>query len=255
MPGLPPPPSITVIGCGRFGRFLTEQLAPIVGAAVWDADPTRLGDLPAGARPVSWDEACAGEVLVLAVPIRALPALLDRLGKQVRPRSLVIDTASVKVWPMRWMRASLPGTVQILGTHPLFGPDSAPRGLDGQRLVLVPERVRYPHLVRRTLESLGLRCVETTAEGHDREIAETQALTHWIGRALERCGARPRDVDTLGYRRLLEILRYVENDSWELFEDLERWNPYARPVRQRFLEALAHLDDEIGDSDRGDSDR
>jgi hypothetical protein len=30
----------------------------------------------------------------------------------------------------------------------------------------------------------------------------------------------------------------VQNDSWQLFEDMNRFNAYAAPMRRRFLTAL-----------------
>jgi prephenate dehydrogenase len=76
-------------------------------------------------------------------------------------------------------------------------------------------------------------------------MAETQSLVHWIGRALARTGARPRDLDTTGYRRLLEILGYVTGDTWELFRDLQRWNPYAARARARLLASLSEIHREV----------
>jgi prephenate dehydrogenase len=46
------------------------------------------------------------------------------MAPALRPGQLIIDTCSVKERPLEWMLEELPDHVQIVGTHPLFGPDS-----------------------------------------------------------------------------------------------------------------------------------
>jgi prephenate dehydrogenase len=49
-----------------------------------------------------------------------------------------------------------------------------------------------------------------------------------IGRTLSEYGASPLDIDTEGYKRLLHILEVVERDTWQLFQDMHHYNPYAK---------------------------
>ena len=51
-------------------------------------------------------------------------------------------------------------------------------------------------------------------------------------------GAEPIDIDTKGYRRLMKILITVQNDTWQLFEDMNRYNPYAKETRVEFINSL-----------------
>jgi prephenate dehydrogenase len=51
----------------------------------------------------------------------------------------------------------------------------------------------------------------------------------------------PLDIDTEGYKRLLHVLGVVENDTWQLFEDMNRYNPYATETRQAFLNAVEKI--------------
>jgi prephenate dehydrogenase len=243
-------PEFGIIGFGRFGRFAARHLGRNGSVLVDDALSTRdpaayfssFAGFPPSVRPAAPAEVCAARVLLYAVPIGSLPQVMQSSAPHIRPHTLVADTSSVKTLPCRWLTTLLPPEIEVLGTHPLFGPDSAADGLAGHRIALVPLRLRHPRAVRRFLESLGLRVIETTAEEHDREMAETQSLVHWLGRALARSGAHPRDLDTEGYRRLCEILGHVTGDTWELFRDLQRFNPYAAPARARFLEVLRELD-------------
>jgi prephenate dehydrogenase len=67
------------------------------------------------------------------------------------------------------------------------------------------------------------------------------SLTHFIGRTLSECRAVPLDIDTEGYKRLLHILEVVERDTWQLFVDMHRYNPYARKKRIEFMDIMQDL--------------
>jgi prephenate dehydrogenase len=60
-------------------------------------------------------------------------------------------------------------------------------------------------------------------------------------------GAEPRELDTSGHRRLLEILRYVRRDTWELFVDMQSFNPYALKIREDLLDTLEAIHKEVGE--------
>jgi prephenate dehydrogenase len=155
--------------------------------------------------------------------------------------------ASVKVYPVQWMRALLPETVFLLPTHPMFGPDSAAESLLDRKIVLCRERISDARFrrVRRYLTGKGLITIDTTPEEHDRQIAVSLSLTHFIGRGLAEYGARELIIDTEGYKRLLHILGVVTHDTWRLFVDMNRYNPYAAENRREFLAALGGLEDRL----------
>jgi prephenate dehydrogenase len=129
----------------------------------------------------------------------------------------------------------------------MFGPDSAAQSVAGYKIVLCPERIqpqRYEK-IKQALMQTGLELIETTADEHDKKIAVSLALTHFIGRTLAEFGAEPLDIDTEGYKRLLHILDVVNNDTWQLFKDMHSYNPYAVEKRQDFLAAMERVHDKI----------
>jgi prephenate dehydrogenase len=76
-------------------------------------------------------------------------------------------------------------------------------------------------------------------------MASSLLLTHFIGRSLIAFGAKPTGMDTNGYKRLLQILETVQNDSWQLFQDMNRYNVFAPAMRRRFLAALQATDRKV----------
>jgi prephenate dehydrogenase len=151
----------------------------------------------------------------------------------------------VKVRPIVWLLETLPPDVDILGTHPLFGPDSGKHGIAGLKITVCPVRGNRIGPIRDYLQSLGLEVIETKPEEHDREMAETQAVFHLVSRAIQSAGLSRRRISTPGPEQFFDLLYSLQNDSPELFLDLESHNPYAASVRRRLIQALMDLDEQI----------
>ncbi|MDY0312950.1 MAG: prephenate dehydrogenase/arogenate dehydrogenase family protein [Desulfobacterales bacterium] len=235
---------IGIIGFGRFGALTARYLARDLAVLVLDSGTKDQAIRAVGAAPASLEEICRQEIVVLCVPISTLRDHLRRIAPLLGPDTLVADVCSVKVLPVRWMREILPPATPILATHPMFGPDSAADTLAGRKIVVCRERIDGPRYesIREWLTRQGLEIIETTAEVHDEQIAVSLAMTHFIGRSLAVFGAKPMAIDTEGYRRLLHILGVVENDTWQLFEDMHRFNPFARDQRHAFVQAMTDIE-------------
>ncbi len=83
------------------------------------------------------------------------------------------------------------------------------------------------------------------ADEHDRLAADSQGVTHFVGRTLERFGFAPTPIDTLGTRLLHEITAQVTNDTQQLFEDLQTRNPYTGAMRLRLGQAQDMVVDQL----------
>ena len=238
---------IGIIGFGRFGKLMTRYLAEDCQVMVYDKNGDSEGIKSRGGVVTTFAEACRQKTVILAVPISSMQMVLKEIRPQLQPGTLIIDVCSVKVLPVKWMVEILPDEIDILGTHPMFGPDSAADSLMGSKIVLCRERINDEAYdpIKTYLESKGLIVIETSADQHDREIAVSLALTHTIGRALAEFGAEPQQIDTEGYKRLLHILEVVENDTWQLFEDMNRYNPYADGRRTDFVSALQSINEKL----------
>ncbi|MBT8341220.1 MAG: prephenate dehydrogenase/arogenate dehydrogenase family protein [Desulfatitalea sp.] len=235
---------IGLIGYGRFGRLTVRHLSGDFDVVVHTRSADKAGDIErAGGRLVPLEEACSQKFVIVCVPISAMQPTLSQIAPLLQPNALVADVCSVKSYPATWMREHLPESVEILATHPMFGPDSAAETLKGHKIVLCAERIAPRHYARikQWLVARGLQLIETTPAEHDRKIAVSLSLTHFLGRTLAKFGATPLDIDTEGYKRLLNILEVVNNDTWQLFEDMHRYNPYAQEKRRAFMDAISAI--------------
>lgn len=230
--------TIGIYGLGRFGSFWAAALARHFTVKGYSRSAER--PTPPGVERVGEDELLSCDTLILCNSISSMPEVTRRIAVRVAPGSLVMDTCSVKCFPVETMTEHLPEGVSVLGTHPMFGPDSAAEGLDGRPIILCPARIS-PEAVeawRKRFSDLGLRVHVMTADEHDREAAETQGITHFIGRVLDDLGLKPSEIATLGYTRLLQIRGQTCNDPLQLYLDLQRYNPYTGGIRERLREAL-----------------
>jgi prephenate dehydrogenase len=145
------------------------------------------------------------------------------------------------------MTELLPSHVDIVATHPLFGPQSAKAGLQGLRLVVCPVRGDRHEKVAAFGRSLGLTVTVTSPEEHDAEMAYVQALTHLIGRALVNIGIPDEQLKTQSYQHLLELCGLIGADTFELFTAIQTQNPFAADVVNAFVAEAQSLLRQVAD--------
>jgi prephenate dehydrogenase len=245
---------VGVYGLGRFGSFWAQALARHAEVRAWSRDSAH--PAPPGVTRVSEQEVLAEPAVFFCVAISAFEEVLVRAAPHIPSGTLVMDTCSVKIHPVDLMRRLLAPTVSVLATHPMFGPDSAAESLEGLPMVLCPVRIAPGELERwrRFFASLGLSVSVMDPDGHDRQAAFTQGVTHYLGRVLKELGVAPSAIATVGYRRLLEIVEQTCNDPWQLFLDLQRFNPHTREMREllgRALDAVMAAIDGVPRADVG----
>jgi prephenate dehydrogenase len=232
---------VGIIGYGRFGRLAAHHLKKAFKVSV--ADSRRHLRTERGVRQVAVDVAAGCDAVILAVPINSLPKLLHRIRRHLRPEALVCDVCSVKERPVKFMLDLLPKEVSILGTHPLFGPDTAGENLRGRTIVLSPVRIAAGLLksVRNGLSRQGLEVRIMTPKDHDRLMAETLFLSQFVGRGLHRLHLSEETAVTQGYSLLRAVASASNNDTLELFRDMYAYNRFASPLPSRVLKEFKQL--------------
>ena len=228
-------PLLGLIGYGAFGRLTAQHLSAWFDVRAYDPAMVASDD---HAAKVDLAEAAACPVVVLAVPVGVLEETLIEVAPLLADGALVLDVGSVKVKPSEAMQRLLPDHVRIVGTHPLFGPQSARGGLQGLRIAIC--EVRGQKDARRIAawcrKMLKLKVFQVTPEDHDLEAATVQGLTHMIARVLLKMEPLPTRMTTLSFERLMQGVDMVRHDSPAVYQAIERDNPFAAGVRERFFE-------------------
>lgn len=237
---------VSIIGFGRFGQLLADILANDFKVQIVEPS-SELQELAKskGLAVVDKQDALKAESIFFCVPIskfdQTVKEYVELLEKGAANKPAFIDVLSVKLQGKHVFEKYLPAGHPAMLTHPMFGPDSVRlRGLKDQRLVLDKFRLGdddYGFWKNYFVEK-GLKIVEMSADEHDRMAAESQGLTHFVGRVLGQFNFEPTVIDTLGAQMLHDIQSQVCNDSWQLFEDLQTYNPHTRAVRVRLANSL-----------------
>lgn len=241
-----------LFGLGAFGRLIVKHLSPYFDIHAYDTSPhARAFARRHNVTLTSLEEVAACRIVVLATPIRTFPDLIANIAPHVHPRALVIDVGSVKMKPAEWLSQGLPESAYILCTHPLFGPQSARKGIHDLEIVVCPVRIRrLAPIVRFFRETLDLKTTVATPEQHDRALAAVQGLTHLIAKVLSGLEPLPRVHTTRSYDLMMEGVGLVQGDSDELFLSIERDNPFAAEVRKRFFAEIDALRTRLENHDR-----
>lgn len=240
-------PSLGIVGFGAFGQLAALHLGRHFEITAYDPSP----DVAKVAKQLcvrlsSLNSVAQADVILIAAPVSSFEQVVGEIAGACKPGALIVDVGSVKVVPSEIMRRLLPNHVDIVATHPLFGPQSAMTGIKGLKIAVCPiQGRRHARLAAFLRKALGLTVIMTTPEDHDQEAAVVQGLTHLIAKVLLRMGPLPTGMTTKSFDLLSEAISMVQHDAPEVFEAIEKANPYAETVRRRFFELAASLSVEL----------
>ncbi|MBU2617211.1 MAG: prephenate dehydrogenase [Euryarchaeota archaeon] len=162
-----------------FARFLMRQNYAVTIA---DIDPHArevAKELGAGFVEDAGEAAGDFDIVLISVPIDVTESMIEGIALHMCPGSLLMDVTSVKKGVMEAMREA-PKGIELIGTHPMFGPMvSDPKG---QTVILVPVKGRceswLPKIVA-LFEDNGAHVEFLSADEHDQMMAVIQGLTHF----------------------------------------------------------------------------
>lgn len=241
--------SIGIIGYGHFGVFLAELAAQFLPEAKVRIHSSRF--MPDSTTFFTLAETCASDIVIPACAISALEKTIMEITPLLSTHTVLVDVCTVKMHPARLFEP-LRGKVPFMLTHPMFGPQSFMKlgnTLKGLRIVITDHTLppEAYGAVRGFFEGLGLAVVEMTAEAHDRALAETLFLTHYLAQVATAAGIVRTSIDTPSFGFFMDAVESVREDT-KLFSDVYRFNPFCQrtiarleqaeqEVAQRFLRA------------------
>ncbi|MCD1294672.1 prephenate dehydrogenase/arogenate dehydrogenase family protein [Methanocella sp. CWC-04] len=197
------------------------------------------------------------DIVVLSVPIDTIDSISADIAPFMKPGSLLMDLSSLKKEPMESMTGHTSPEVEVLGAHPLFGPEID--DMTGYTIVLVPsERCKkwFP-IIHDTFEKAGANIEVTTADDHDQKMAIVQGLTHFVyialGRAYERIGINMKTLDgfaTPVYRITKDFTGRVLSQDPRMYALIQSGKDVVQ-ARSEFIIACSELESDImkGDID------
>lgn len=167
---------VFIMGAGRMGAWLTEELCWDHEVCVYDADPRRLKYFIKVRRALDlaelsdFDPELLVNCVTLGDTVAAFEAALPRLG----PGCILADIASVKSGLADYYRES---GRPFVSSHPMFGPTFANiRDLRDESAVIISESCEKGKAFFRDFYArLGVRIFEYDFAGHDETVAYSLA--------------------------------------------------------------------------------
>jgi chorismate mutase/prephenate dehydrogenase len=200
--------------------------------------------------------ASRNDVVIVAVPIAATVDVVKEIAPHVRTGACLMDITSIKRAPLEAMLEAAPEGVDVVGSHPMFGPHGV--DFDRQKVVLCKGRGDGSFArVKKLYESFGAETIEASAEEHDAQMALIQVLVHEktmvLGSVLERLKAdlgRSLQFASPIYRTELAMIGRMFSQRAELYADILTVNPEAPRLSHVFEQEAAHFARAVAMSDR-----
>lgn len=234
--------NLGIIGLGHFGNMLAETFAlhwPQSNLALYDITEPEKGDL---------ESPCKADLLFVCVPISSLESCLQKIKPHLLENTTVIDVCTVKIYAVETMKRVLDNQ-RMIASHPMFGPQSTRNGTDFFGLNLVSHNLSAPAFIYDVFslfwDNLGVQVIELTPEEHDKFAAYSINYNHLVGRIGEHIGLQTTPIDTKGFKVIFDAMNYVTNDTWQLFRDMQNFNPYAQEMREKVIKALDEIEKKL----------
>jgi prephenate dehydrogenase len=247
-------------GSGEFGRIFARLFKEEGHVVIITGRDTRKGERVARELGVAFTSdnvkaAKESDVVLISVYIENTLDVIKEVAPHVRPGCLLMDVTSVKREPCAAMEKFAGKDVEIMGTHPMFGPRVT--SMEGLTFILTPVRVKkWEKFIMDLLEKRGARVFVTTPEEHDRMMSIVQGLTHFAyisaASTLRELGVdveKTRNFASPVYELMLDLIARIVGQSPQLYASIQMHNPLVGEVHEKFIEEARKLSDVVKNKD------
>jgi prephenate dehydrogenase len=227
--------TVGIVGYGNFGSFIHElgqRFFPQVNIRIhsrrFAPDNKTFFDLQTVAQ---------SDVVILCAGISEYEARMKEVVPFLTADSVFVDVATVKKFTSDLCYEHCKHN-RFMSIHPMFGPESYKKyrgDVSGFRIVVTDYALKNDayQTLKAQFAQFGFSIIEMTADEHDKRLAETLFLTHYIGRSIIEADFSRTEIDTLSFQFLMDAVESVKDDE-ALFADVYRFNPYCKAVAERF---------------------
>lgn len=226
------PSKTVIIGSeGRMGKRLLEEAEKYAMTCVGLDIPYEATDCTQ-----TFQDA---ELAILCVPAAALSEVIEKLRVYFPPKMLLADITSVKEMPLKIMEKLWPG--EVVGTHPLFGPNN---DFDiGLSVAIVPGRGEESSIqkVENFFKKLQCQVFRCSAKMHDIAMAKIQNMNFITNLAYFALLAEEEDLLpflTPSFLRRKNAAQKMLTEDAPMFSGLFEANPYSHETVRQFGKML-----------------
>jgi prephenate dehydrogenase len=196
------------------------------------------------------------DITIFSLPIRSTPQVIAELAPHAKPESLLTDLTSIKSPAIQAMETHAPDSCEVLGLHPMFGPQM---GADLSKQVFAVCKVRqgrWAEFLLNLFETEGAILKETTPEEHDKMMSIIQGLTHLssiaTAMALQKLGFQAQESLEFSspiYRLRLDMVGRILSQSPDLYADIAIENPLTQESLKAYQDSIQELSQLVSNAD------
>ncbi|RZA10076.1 MAG: prephenate dehydrogenase/arogenate dehydrogenase family protein, partial [Proteobacteria bacterium] len=227
---------LIVGGLGRMGRWFAQYFQSIgFQVSIYDISTSASQTFTDQSEYYRWhgdieNDLDRYELILLATPIAATAALLSTFAA-LKPRGMVIETASLKSPVWDGIQAMQKAGLKIASIHPMFGPDTDLL-LDKNILLCSAEGLSSHEAATLYFHSTSANLVEIDLHAHDEEMLATLGLAHLInllfGVSLSEQSLTLKEAVTKGGSTFMHQAKTAQSlfaENHELYFDIQALNP------------------------------
>lgn len=195
------------------------------------------------------------DIVVLAVPLINLDECISSLPKEELRGKLVVNITplldhSKKILLNAYREFP---DIDILVSNPLVGTSGDPTAAaadlwDGRIMVIDEPRVEEKMRLERYLQIFkDARCIvyEVDSEVHDATVANTEFVTHMMGRLLDRNVLPPTPLSSKEFSALSDVGAMTNGESFDRFYGMYKYNKKAEGYLSAMRENLAAIERQL----------
>lgn len=242
---------IGIVGLGLIGGSIALSLRGRAGGPeVWGCDRSRESvrlarEAGAIARACTESEIAACGIVVICVPVIRSIGLIRRIGRKMRPGSVLTDVGSAKAEIVRAGQESMAAGAEFVGGHPIAGTENSgfaaadPSLFRGRTAIVTPGEGNSETAlgrVEKMWRMTGARVLRMVPETHDHVFAYVSHLPHVVAYALVHSVATLDSRVPLGYSAggFRDFTRIASSNP-------EMWKDIVLQNRTEVLRSSAHF--------------
>ena len=182
------------------------------------------------------------DIIIFCNSINSFEEVIKKITPSFFKNKLIIDVLSVKEYPYEiYQKYNI--TENILLTHPMFGPNSVEDNQlwENKKFVFYPININIqdPYIAfMKFLDYTKCELLLMSPSEHDKYVAESQFITHFIVKTLKELNLKDTPINTLNYDILLTMIKNIGNDSFELFQGMILKNKYTLKVMDDIIYSI-----------------
>jgi len=193
--------TVAILGPGLIGGSLALALAErglakrlmIYARSPRALDEIRLAGVDAELSTNPSEAVREADVVILCVPIEAMPGLVHEFRDALKPTALVTDVGSVKGSVDRAIAPLLEDRALWIGSHPMAGSEQAGFAaaradlFEGAAVIITPTKQTHreaTHQAEKFWSSIGGRVLKHDPQWHDVAVAQVSHIPHLVAAEL-----------------------------------------------------------------------